>query len=830
MNRHAANHYPTNDIETIKSLPVQSIAAEDCVLFLWSTNQHLRIAMDVLEAWRFTYKSNYVWDKEEIGTGFWNRSRHEILLIGVRGNPPCPAPGEQWESIIRAPRPGEHSAKPECFLEMIEQYYPTLPKIELNRRGRAGMPGATKSPPPPRHRRRAATRRCRRPATTSPSPDSCGGPHNDPVRAQRPPPGAPRDRLAPLARLPGRPGARRMRGKPDMLREALLCAERGWRVFPVSPGTKRPISEHGVDDATRDREIIEHWWRESPRAMIAVRCGPDSGFWGLDLDVNSEKDFDGLAAFAALRNGRNVPDTRTVETPRGGQHLHFRWNDSAVPLRNWQGKPAPGIDIRTDGGYLIVPPSHNAQGKEYAYLHDGDALDAPVWLIEAILAKDETEQEKAPPPRGKGNGGNNAVYASAALEAEVAKVTVAAPGTRNATLNASAFSLGQLVAGGLLSETEVYDRLFAAAVTNGSVKDDGARAARKTIASGLGNGKQHPRSPPERDQRQRRSREPRPSHDSKSNRPRFPRPLNIEVLSTMTFPPIKNVIPEIIVEGLTLLAGKPKIGKSWLVLHAALAVARGGFTLGDIHCAEGDVLYCALEDNPRRLQARLIKLCGLPPWNIKRLDFYCELPRLADGGLAILEGWIRSKPQPRLIIVDVLTMVRPQKKKDQTNYESDYAAVLQLRELAGRHGIAIVVICHLRKGDSDDAFDTVSGTLGLTGAPDTVLVLKRDAASGAIILYGRGRDLVEIEKAMVFDQGTCVWRIAGEASAVQRTIERASVLRVVDDAGEPLSPSDVAAATGMKVANVKFLLRKLLEEGVIEKVGYGKYRTQKEAA
>ena len=73
--------------------------------------------------------------KPSAGRGFWNRSVHEILLIGTRGEIPCPAPGTQWNSIIEAPRPGEHSAKPECFLEMIEQYFPSLPKIELNRRG-----------------------------------------------------------------------------------------------------------------------------------------------------------------------------------------------------------------------------------------------------------------------------------------------------------------------------------------------------------------------------------------------------------------------------------------------------------------------------------------------------------------------------------------------------------------------------------------------------------------------------------------------------------------------------------------------------------------------
>lgn len=85
-------------------------------------------------------------------------------------------------------------------------------------------------------------------------------------------------------------------------------------------------------------------------------------------------------------------------------------------------------------------------------------------------------------------------------------------------------------------------------------------------------------------------------------------------------------------------------------------------------------------------------------------------------------------------------MVRSPKKRDESPYEADYATVQELRTLAARHGIAIVLVHHLRKMDSEDAFDTISGTLGLTGAPDTILVLKRDT-SGAIILHGRGRDL-----------------------------------------------------------------------------------------
>ena len=295
-------------------------------------------------------------------------------------------------------------------------------------------------------------------------------------------------------------------------------------------------------------------------------------------------------------------------------------------------------------------------------------------------------------------------------------------------------------------------------------------------------------------------------------------------LQTMTFAPIKYVVPGIFVEGLTLLAGKPKIGKSWLLLHAAVAVARGGFTLGELHCTEGDVLYCALEDNERRLQSRLTKLLGVSqPWPT-RLFYYCELPRLTEGGLDGIRAWIKSKPHPRLVIIDTLAMVRATRKREETNYESDYMAVLELRALANEFGVAIVLVHHLRKADSDDAYDTVSGTLGLTGAPDSILVLKRDS-SGSMVLYGRGRDLIEIEKAMTFDTNACLWRIAGDAAPLRRSHERSAVLAAIKEAGEPIGPNDIAANVGMRSGNVRRLLGKLVKDGLIEKAARGRYVT-----
>jgi RecA-family ATPase len=298
---------------------------------------------------------------------------------------------------------------------------------------------------------------------------------------------------------------------------------------------------------------------------------------------------------------------------------------------------------------------------------------------------------------------------------------------------------------------------------------------------------------------------------------------SLNVLEHMIFDPIKHVVPGILIEGLTLFAGKPKAGKSWLMLDIAIAVANSGFTLGDLHCIQGDVLYCALEDSERRLQSRARKLSlGFP----ERVTCVTEMPRLSAGGLDLIRAWIAAHPEARLVIIDTLAMVREGRKREDTTYDADYHAVLELRKLANDLKIAIVVLHHLRKADSDDVFDTISGTLGLTGAPDTILVLKYDGRI-SYTLHGKGRDLIDFEKALTFDRQSCRWRIVGEAAEVKRSAERNAILEAIREAGEPIGPGVIAAETGMRVVNVKKLVAKLFKEGAIEKPSYGHYSVRR---
>jgi DNA polymerase len=150
-------------------------------------------------------------------------------------------------------------------------------------------------------------------------------------------------------------------------------------------------------------------------------------------------------------------------------------------------------------------------------------------------------------------------------------------------------------------------------------------------------------------------------------------------LQTMVFTPINFVVPGFIAEGLTLFAGKPKIGKSWLLLHAAWAVACGGNTLGGIKVETGDVFYAALEDNKRRLSRRMTRLFGVASWP-SGLHFACQMKKLADGGLDQMKRWIKKARCPRLIIIDTLKMVRTPNRKDQNYYEADYESVRELRD------------------------------------------------------------------------------------------------------------------------------------------------------
>lgn len=162
---------------------------------------------------------------------------------------------------------------------------------------------------------------------------------------------------------------------------ALRLAERGLRVFPCRPHDKRPATSHGLKDATVDPEVIDRWWRQVPSFNIGVATGAVSKILVVDVDdVDAEAELKKLEAQYSP-----LPSTVESVTARG-RHLFFQWPEREV--RNSASKLAPGVDIRGDGGYVVVPPSLHPSGKRYSWSVDSaNALAAvPDWLLEKITA------------------------------------------------------------------------------------------------------------------------------------------------------------------------------------------------------------------------------------------------------------------------------------------------------------------------------------------------------------------------------------------------------------------------------------------------------------
>jgi AAA domain len=304
--------------------------------------------------------------------------------------------------------------------------------------------------------------------------------------------------------------------------------------------------------------------------------------------------------------------------------------------------------------------------------------------------------------------------------------------------------------------------------------------------------------------------------------PRHVEQMTAKQLESIEFPPLKYVVPKLLVEGLTILAGKPKIGKSFLMLQVANAVANGASTLGGISCEQGDVLYAALEDyNLRRVQSR-IRQMNPRQWS-DRLTIMTHLPRLDEGGLQIIRDWISEVERPRLIIIDIFARVKPKssQRDGQNQYDFDYDSVIELQQLAMKYALAVVIVAHVRKAEADDIFDTVSGTLGFTAAADSVLILSQ--GPGGYELHARGRDLPELVEAAQFDRGTGKWKLLGSVEQARQTRERGRIVESLRNFDHPASAGEIASIIGAKAANVSKLLAKLVREGHVYRHDYGKY-------
>jgi len=294
----------------------------------------------------------------------------------------------------------------------------------------------------------------------------------------------------------------------------------------------------------------------------------------------------------------------------------------------------------------------------------------------------------------------------------------------------------------------------------------------------------------------------------------------LKALLQKELPPVKWAIPGILPEGLTLLCGKPKMGKSWLVLGFALGIACGGYVLGKVKVEQGHVLYLSLEDNERRLQRRAKQVLQDLQVTPDALYLTLSWPRLDRGGIEHLETWLKDHPDTRLVIVDTWTKIAPRVQgQKRTQYEEDYDALTPLKEIADKYSVSILAVTHLRKMGASDVLDEISGTTGMTGAVDGFLVLKRERGQQMATLHVIGRDIEEEQAlALTFDQVTATWTLEGKADEVQMkhlTKERQAIIDVLKAHPQGLSAQAVAGKLGKNFNTVRTILRKMVYEGMI---------------
>lgn len=240
---------------------------------------------------------------------------------------------------------------------------------------------------------------------------------------------------------------------------------------------------------------------------------------------------------------------------------------------------------------------------------------------------------------------------------------------------------------------------------------------------------------------------------------RPPTAFDARWLMAQDFPPTQYVVPGIIPEGMTLLVAAPKIGKSWLVLSLALSLHIGDKALGGVPTGSPrPVLYLALEDGPRRLQQRIRTL--RPEVVTPRLEF---VTALENGQVipSIREFIARNVDQNPVVILDTLGKVLPSTAATKSQYAADYDFLGALKATTDAEpGSSLIIVHHTRKSGGEDFLDAVSGTQGIAGAADTVLVLRRERQEQNATLHVTSRDAKEGEYALLLsDNGA--WTLNG---------------------------------------------------------------------
>lgn len=498
----------------------------------------------------------------------------------------------------------------------------------------------------------------------------------------------------------------------DLEYHAHQYASCGLAVLPLKPD-KTPYTLHGLKDASKDDSTISNWWKQWPAANIGIATGQVSGGICV-IDQDEKKGEHGIETFEKWidDNMQYVDDTWESKTASGGRHTFFRSN---IPVANRVGW-LPGVDVRGDGGYVVVPPSILSDGSRYEWLTSPMELESPIsndddpnveFIISEINKKAGSGAPLTIPEKIETGGRNDMLYKMAC--------SMQAKGMSDSAILAAVKAENDAKCNPPLSDDEI-NKLVRSALT----KEKGT-AVKEQIS------------------------DPRVLANSKMDFALQPLYSAKELMSSEDRP-LKIYVGDekspLLSEGTVVLAAPPKLGKSWFCLNLALALTTGSDFLG-YKTTKCHVQYYDLEQS-RRLKRKRIRM-ATEKIGIDVPDGLYVADRLQGIGRGLedqIELDMQNDPEIGVFIIDVFTYVETGRKNTETEYQWTYKNFNIINELARKYSISVILVLHTRKSkDPDHPFDDILGSTANQGASSHMIVLaKSKFNSSSVHLYAQGRE------------------------------------------------------------------------------------------
>lgn len=303
--------------------------------------------------------------------------------------------------------------------------------------------------------------------------------------------------------------------------------------------------------------------------------------------------------------------------------------------------------------------------------------------------------------------------------------------------------------------------------------------------------------------------------------------ISAKDLSKKDIPELRWSIENLLPEGLTILAGSPKTGKSIFALNLAIQISSGIEVLSSNKTNIGSVLYLSYEDGERRMKERINKICKGMKLDDAPSNFYipdnCEFPELNDLTIDYMDNLI-NEAQIKLVVIDTLGSAIPEDRIQKNyNYLADYQMMKVYQKLALKNSMSIMMIHHTRKAKAESIFDEISGTRGITGSADVNMVMKKNVSNS--FLHIQGRDIDEKIYEMVLDKENFIWKISGKTTGKNVSPEREMIINLFKEKpNEELKAQDFVERTGKSSDAVRQLLKSMKDDGqLFSGLEYGSY-------